>query len=60
MIYSVIKIDGEELVNPLANLSISDQKEMQSKAENNEMGFGKHSDICAICLDEIVLQETAL
>ncbi|KAJ0084407.1 hypothetical protein Patl1_29387 [Pistacia atlantica] len=60
MTSSVIKIDGEELVNPVANLSISDQKEMQRKAENSEMGYGNHSGICAICLDKIVLQETAL
>lgn len=33
---------------------------MESKAENCEKGCGNHGGVCAICLDEIVLQETAL
>ncbi|KAK9221232.1 hypothetical protein WN944_009658 [Citrus x changshan-huyou] len=60
MASSVSKIDGEELVKGLDNLSISDQGEMQSKADNCEMGFGNHGGVCAICLDKTVLQETAL
>lgn len=28
--------------------------------EDHLVGFGKHGGICAICLDKIVLQETAL
>lgn len=33
---------------------------MESKAENCEKGRGNHGGVCAICLDEIVLKETAL
>ncbi|KAK4855276.1 hypothetical protein QYF36_005640 [Acer negundo] len=54
--------DGESFtfVNNLTNLSIPDKWEMQSKADTHEMGFGSHGGVCAICLDKIVLQETAL
>ncbi|GAV62113.1 zf-RING_2 domain-containing protein [Cephalotus follicularis] len=45
---SVTKIDGE------------DQSEMQRKVKFEEKGCGNHGGICAICLDKIVLQETAL
>lgn len=41
-------------------LNLIFQKEMQSKAENDEMGYGNHSGVCAICLNKIVLRETAL
>jgi hypothetical protein len=30
------------------------------KEENHSVGFGTHGAICAICLDKIALQETAL
>ena len=33
---------------------------MESKAEIGEKACGNHGGICAICLDKIVLQETAL
>lgn len=33
---------------------------MQIKAEIEEKGCENHGGICAICLDKIVLQETAL
>ena len=36
------------------------QGEMESKVENSEKACGNHGGICAICLDKIVLQETAL
>ncbi|XVE59899.1 hypothetical protein DITRI_Ditri05aG0083900 [Diplodiscus trichospermus] len=57
---SVVKIDGEQLVNALPNLSIQDQNEMKNKGAVGEEGCENHSGICAICLDKIVLQETAL
>ncbi|GLU18893.1 hypothetical protein SLE2022_351700 [Rubroshorea leprosula] len=58
---SVVTIDGEqELVNSLRDLSLQDQREMKSKAVIDEQGCENHSGICAICLDKIVLQETAL
>ncbi|KAK3205320.1 hypothetical protein Dsin_019366 [Dipteronia sinensis] len=60
MTSSVVKIDGDHLVNDLTNLSIPDKWEMLSKADTHEMGFGSHGGVCAICLDKIVLQETAL
>ncbi|KAK2641086.1 hypothetical protein Ddye_022849 [Dipteronia dyeriana] len=60
MTSSADKIDGDQLVNDLTNLSIPDKWDMQSKADTHEMGFGSHGGVCAICLDKIVLQETAL
>jgi len=58
---SVIEIDGEQLVNAFQSLSIQDdQSEMQSKVEIEEKGCENHGGICAICLNLIVLQETAL
>ncbi|XP_022756171.1 uncharacterized protein LOC111303918 [Durio zibethinus] len=57
---SVVKIDGEQLVNALPNLSIHDQDEMKNEEAAGVEGFENHSGICAICLDKIVLQETAL
>jgi hypothetical protein len=36
------------------------QGEMESKVESSEKACGNHGGICAICLDKIVLQETAL
>ncbi|KAL3611464.1 hypothetical protein D5086_002484 [Populus alba] len=36
------------------------QGEMESKVEISERACGNHGGICAICLDKIVLQETAL
>ncbi|KAG6679156.1 hypothetical protein I3842_14G116300 [Carya illinoinensis] len=59
MASSVIEIDGEHLVNGLRGLSIQDQ-DPQIKAEIDEKGCENHGGICAICLDKIVLQETAL
>ncbi|XP_007015290.2 PREDICTED: uncharacterized protein LOC18589991 isoform X2 [Theobroma cacao] len=56
---SVIKIDAEQIVNALPNLSLQDQ-EMKNKGAVGEEGCENHSGICAICLDKIVLQETAL
>ncbi|KAJ4724440.1 RING/U-box superfamily protein [Melia azedarach] len=60
MTSSVNKIDGEQLVKAVDNLSVSDEGQMQSKSEVLEMGFGSYGGVCAICLDKIVLQETAL
>ncbi|XP_052303035.1 uncharacterized protein LOC7463889 isoform X2 [Populus trichocarpa] len=52
---SVINIDGHQLLH-----SLQDQGEMESKVESSERACGNHGGICAICLDKIVLQETAL
>ncbi|KAI4308179.1 hypothetical protein L6164_031280 [Bauhinia variegata] len=59
---SVVKIDNQHLVDNLQGLSLKDQNqsEMRSEAEVHGVGFGNHGGICAICLDKIVLQETAL
>ncbi|XVF04856.1 hypothetical protein REPUB_Repub05bG0121300 [Reevesia pubescens] len=57
---SVIKIDNEQLVNALPNLSLQDQNEMKNKGAVGEEDCENHGGICAICLDKIVLQETAL
>ncbi|KAJ6670960.1 RING/U-BOX SUPERFAMILY PROTEIN [Salix viminalis] len=53
---SVINIDGHQPLPP----ALQDQGEMESKVESSEKACGKHGGICAICLDKIVLQETAL
>ncbi|XP_011024967.1 PREDICTED: E3 ubiquitin-protein ligase RHF1A-like [Populus euphratica] len=52
---SVINIDGHQSLHPF-----QDQVEMESKVEISERACGNHGGICAICLDKIVLQETAL
>lgn len=39
---------------------VGDQSENGSEEENHPVGFGNHGGVCAICLDKIVLQETAL
>ncbi|CAN6695061.1 unnamed protein product [Malus baccata var. baccata] len=63
---SVINMDGHDqlLTDDLTDLSTlqhhHDQGEMQSKEENVEKKCGNHDGVCAICLDEIVLQDTAL
>jgi len=36
------------------------QGEMESKVESSERACENHGGICAVCLDKIVLQETAL
>lgn len=61
MTSSLVKIQGEQvLANDFQDLSIKDLSEKGSEAEIHEVGFGSHGGICAICLDKIVLQETAL
>ncbi|XP_039013766.1 uncharacterized protein LOC120143522 isoform X2 [Hibiscus syriacus] len=57
---SIVKIDGEHLVHALPNPSIQDQIDMKNKGVAAEESCENHSGICAICLDKIVLQETAL
>ncbi|CAK7330619.1 unnamed protein product [Dovyalis caffra] len=52
---SVMNIDGHQL-----RPAHQDQGEMESKLESSESACGNHGGICAICLDKIVLQETAL
>ncbi|XP_028798484.1 uncharacterized protein LOC114753945 [Neltuma alba] len=58
---SVVKIEGEQLpANDFQDLSLKDKSEMRSEAEILQVGSENHGGICAICLDKIVLQETAL
>lgn len=52
--------DDEQLENRIGDLEVQDQKDVKSKAVLDDQGCGNHSGICAICLDKIVLQETAL
>ncbi|KAL9319675.1 hypothetical protein ACSQ67_011514 [Phaseolus vulgaris] len=57
MTSSLVKIQGEQvLTNDFQDLSIKDL----SEAVIHKVGNGTHGGICAICLDEILLQETAL
>ena len=58
---SLVNIPDEQLLsNDLQDLSIKDLSENMSEVENHSDGFGEHGGICAICLDNIALQETAL
>ncbi|XP_054820057.1 uncharacterized protein LOC129319050 [Prosopis cineraria] len=58
---SVVKIEGQQLpVNDFQDLSLKDKSEMRCEAEILQVGSENHGGICAICLDKIVLQETAL
>ncbi|BFG30175.1 hypothetical protein CerSpe_164480 [Prunus speciosa] len=59
---SVINMDGQDqLPSDLNNSSTQQhQGEMQSNTDNVEKRCGNHGGVCAICLDEIMLQETAL
>ncbi|CAH8303567.1 unnamed protein product [Eruca vesicaria subsp. sativa] len=41
-------------------LSLKDQDEKKTKVVSNELSFGNHGGCCAICLDTIPLQETAM
>ncbi|KAK7400923.1 hypothetical protein VNO78_12232 [Psophocarpus tetragonolobus] len=61
MTSSLVKIQGEEVLsNEFQDLSIKDLSEKESEAKMHDVGYGNHGGICAICLDKIVLQETAL
>ncbi|KAL6284602.1 hypothetical protein ACE6H2_015531 [Prunus campanulata] len=59
---SVINMDGQDqLLSDLNNSSTQQhQGEMQSNIDNVKKRCGNHGGVCAICLDEIMLQETAL
>ncbi|KAK9992804.1 hypothetical protein SO802_022507 [Lithocarpus litseifolius] len=48
--------------NDLKELIVEEMKEsqMQSKKEIEDKGFENHGGICAVCLNQIVLEETAL
>lgn len=64
MSFLLINIQDEHqqpLPNLFHDLSIKDLSENGSeKEDNHSVGFGTHGAICAICLDKIALQETAL
>nr|AFK37549.1 unknown [Lotus japonicus] len=64
MTSSLVQIQDEEqvvLTHDFHDLSIEDHLvEKGSDEETHKGGFGNHGGICAICLDKIVLQETAL
>ncbi|KAE8735537.1 Detected protein of confused Function [Hibiscus syriacus] len=58
---SATKIVGEQLAIAFPDLSLIDQnQEMKNKEAVSEESCQSHGGICAICLDKIVLQETAL
>ncbi|KAA8544588.1 hypothetical protein F0562_022553 [Nyssa sinensis] len=61
---TVIEIDGQQLTKGLSNLQepVCDfQREMNCTAEGRQVGdCENHHGVCAICLNKIVLQETAL
>ncbi|CAI0541872.1 unnamed protein product [Linum tenue] len=54
-------VNAEQLVGALDCVSIVDQGEVDAKfGSNGKKACGNHGGNCAICLDEIVLEETAL
>lgn len=57
---TVVKEMLELLLILLFFYIFDDQSENGSEEENHPVGFGNHGGVCAICLDKIVLQETAL
>ncbi|KAE8692937.1 hypothetical protein F3Y22_tig00110819pilonHSYRG00020 [Hibiscus syriacus] len=58
---STTEIVGEQLAIAFSDLSLQDQdQEMNNKGAVREERCQSHGGICAICLDKIVLQETAL
>lgn len=58
---SVIDIDGaDQMADAVCELSIQDQHEIQREVAIQDKVYGHHGGVCAICLDKIVLQETAL
>lgn len=57
-----LEIEGSELLNNFQDLSIGEQTEVESNSEERyqvDCENNYHGD-CAICLNKIVLQETAL
>ncbi|MCE3049726.1 hypothetical protein HAX54_045602 [Datura stramonium] len=59
---TVVEFECPQLVNNLQDLFIEPQNKMKSTAEEtHRVGCeNNHHGICAVCLDKIVLQETAL
>ncbi|KAL7612259.1 uncharacterized protein LOC111912387 [Lactuca sativa] len=66
---AVIEIDGQQqLINAVPDLSIHDQEEKNEVVSSNEetlhpktsLSDEDHHGVCAICLNQIALQETAL
>uniref|UniRef100_A0A5B6ZBA2 RING-type domain-containing protein n=1 Tax=Davidia involucrata TaxID=16924 RepID=A0A5B6ZBA2_DAVIN len=56
---TVIEMDGQQLTNGLDNLQ--EPREMKTTADAHQVvGCENHHGVCAICLNKIVLQETAL
>ncbi|KAJ4823458.1 hypothetical protein Tsubulata_019690 [Turnera subulata] len=57
----VIADGGDQLVNAVHHLSVQDQdNENRSEVVVHDKECGHHGGVCAICLNKIVLQETAL
>ncbi|KAF5727599.1 RING/U-box superfamily protein isoform 1 [Tripterygium wilfordii] len=57
---SVIEVDGDMLANAFHDISLQDQDGSRAKAEIQGIGGVSHGGVCAICLDEIALQDAAL
>ncbi|OIT31782.1 PREDICTED: uncharacterized protein LOC109208252 [Nicotiana attenuata] len=59
---AVVEFEDQQLVNDILDLSIQDQTNMKSiSEEKHEVDCeSNHHGVCAICLNKIVLQETAL
>ncbi|CAN1170444.1 hypothetical protein LINPERHAP2_LOCUS29003 [Linum perenne] len=57
---AIISINAEQMVGPLACVSVHDQGELETKVEFTGKACGGHGGNCAICLDKIVLEETSL
>ncbi|XP_022153003.1 uncharacterized protein LOC111020607 [Momordica charantia] len=60
MTSSGISIEGAEMSDAVQELEICDQVKIGKKVEIQGTGHGSHDGACAICLNKIALQETAL
>lgn len=55
-----VRPDAHVLIDSTIFYFVDMQNERKSEKQIHGLGFGNHGGICAICLDKIVLQETAL
>ncbi|KAI6685456.1 hypothetical protein NL676_031369 [Syzygium grande] len=55
---AAVQLDGDSVVNALQDSSVTDQEKMPIATMSHD--YANHGGACAICLEKIALQETAL
>ncbi|KAH0931766.1 hypothetical protein HID58_008883, partial [Brassica napus] len=53
-------VDEQQVVEAIQDLALQDQGKEKIQEETHELNFGNHGGCCAICLNAIPLQETAM